>query len=106
MRVSRTPNVVATIPPEVEFGWSADEVSEDLQRGYQIRLNPAAKAQLLTWMKQSERNRGRDIETGGILFGQIDDFFKVIWVTAASGPRPTASQAGPDSSAAPAGWHP
>ena len=88
MRVSQTPNVTATIPPEAEFRWAADEISDDLRRGYQIRLSPAAKTQMLTWMKKSERNRGKDIETGGILFGQIDDFLKVIWVTAASGPPP------------------
>ncbi len=88
MRVPQMPNVVATVPHEAEFRWPADEVSDDLQRGYQIRLSPAAKAQMLTWMKKSERNRGREVETGGILFGQIDDFLKVIWVTAASGPPP------------------
>lgn len=88
MRVTQTPNVVATVPHEAEFCWPADEVSADLQRGYQIRLSPAAKQQMLTWMKKSERNCGRDVETGGILFGQIDDFLKFIWVTAASGPPP------------------
>jgi integrative and conjugative element protein (TIGR02256 family) len=88
MRVSQTPSVTATAPLEAEFRWPADEVSSDLQRGYQIRLSPAAKAQILTWMKKSERIRGKTIETGGILFGQIDDFLKVVWVTAASGPPP------------------
>jgi integrative and conjugative element protein (TIGR02256 family) len=85
MRVTQNPNVVATVPDEAEFCWPADEVSADLQRGYQIRLSLTAKQQMLTWMRKSERDRGREIETGGILFGQIDDFLKVIWVTAASG---------------------
>lgn len=88
MRVPRTPHVVATVPHEAEFRWPADEVSDDLRGGYQLRLSPAAKAQMLTWMRKSERNHGKDRETGGILFGQIDDFLKVIWVTAASGPPP------------------
>jgi integrative and conjugative element protein (TIGR02256 family) len=88
MRLTQTPNVVVTVPSEAEFRWPADEVSADLQRGYQIRLSPAAKQQILTWMKKSERIHGKSIETGGILFGQIDDFLKVIWVTAASGPPP------------------
>jgi integrative and conjugative element protein (TIGR02256 family) len=96
MRVLQRPNVVAIVPHEAEFRWTADEVSDDLQRGYQIRLSPTAKAQMLTWMKKSERNCGRDVETGGILFGQIDDFLKVVWVTEASGPPPesTASRHG------------
>lgn len=91
IRVQQTPNVVATVPHEAEFRWVADDISEDLQRNYQIRLNQAAKRQMLTWMKKSERDHGRDIETGGILFGQIDDFLKVIWVTAASGPPPDST---------------
>jgi len=92
MRVTQTPNVTAEIPSEAEFRWPADEVSNDLRRGYQIRLSQAAKAQMLTWMKKSERVRGKDVETGGVLFGQIDDFLKVIWITAASGP-PSDSKA-------------
>ena len=88
IRVCQLPNTTADVPSEAEFRWAADEVSDDLQRGYQIRLSPAAKAQLLTWIKKSERVRGKDVETGGVLFGQIDDFLKVIWITAASGPPP------------------
>jgi integrative and conjugative element protein (TIGR02256 family) len=88
MRVTQTPNVTAELPSEAEFRWPADEVSDDLRRGYQIRLSQAAKVQMLTWMKKSERVRGKDVETGGVLFGQIDDFLKLIWVTAASGPPP------------------
>jgi integrative and conjugative element protein (TIGR02256 family) len=90
-RVSRAAHIVARVPQEAEFRWPADEISDDLQRGYQIRLSPAAKAQMLTWMKKSERTRGKDVETGGILFGQVDDFLKVIWVTAASGPPPDSA---------------
>jgi integrative and conjugative element protein (TIGR02256 family) len=96
MRIQRAPHVIATIPLEAEFHWPADDVSDDLRCGYQLRLSPAAKAQMLTWMSKSERNRGRDVETGGILFGQIDDFLKVIWITVASGPPPDsiASESG------------
>lgn len=52
---------------------------------------------MITWMKKSERNRGRDVATGSILFGQVDDFLNIIWVTAASGPSP-------DSVASPQGF--
>lgn len=95
VRLSQTPHIVADAPSEAEFRWPADEIFDDLRRGYQIRLSPAARAQMLTWMKKSERLRGKDVETGGVLFGQIDDFLQVIWITAASGPPPdsTASKA-------------
>lgn len=91
MRVTPLPNTVAIFPAEVEFCWPSDEVFDDLRRGYQIRLNPAAKTQMLTWMRKSERLRGKNVETGGVLFGQIDDFLQVIWITFASGPPPDSS---------------
>lgn len=96
MRLAQAPSVVAAVPHEAEFRWSADDVLTDPRRGYQIRLAPAAKNQMLAAIRRSERNRGRDIETGGVLFGQIDDFLKIIWVSAASGPPSdsTASRVG------------
>lgn len=88
MRMPSSPATLADLPPEVEFAWHADAVLQDPQFGYHVRLSTAAESQMLTWIRKSERTSGKNIETGGVLFGQIDDFLKIIWVTAASGPPP------------------
>ncbi|MHB8253553.1 MAG: ThiF family adenylyltransferase [Acidiferrobacter sp.] len=96
MSIPTAPQTIADLPPEAEYSWPPDGIYSDPRHGYQIRLAPAAEAAMLSWMRKSERQHGADVETGGILFGQVDDFLKVIWVTAAGGPPPdsTATRAG------------
>jgi integrative and conjugative element protein (TIGR02256 family) len=89
--VPAAPHTAARLPLEAEFSWPCDGLYTDPRHGYQIRLAPAAEAAMLTWMQKSKRLWGAPVETGGVLFGQIDDFQKVIWVTAASGPPPDST---------------
>jgi integrative and conjugative element protein (TIGR02256 family) len=91
MNVPPTPQTVAELPREAEFCWPTDAIYADPRHGYQIRLSSAARAAMLSWMRKSERLCGVDVETGGVLFGQIDDFLKVIWVTTAIGPPPDST---------------
>lgn len=88
MYMSESPQASAVQPSEMEYSWNSDSVFTDLQHGYQIRLSPAAESAMLGWMRKSERQYGSNIETGGVLFGQVDDFLKIIWITAVSGPPP------------------
>ena len=97
MQISSVPRTRGDTPPELEYTWPNDDVLLDPRHGYQIRLAPAAKSAMLGWMRKSERRWGATPENGGILFGEIDRFLKVIWVTAASGPPP-------DSHASPTGF--
>ncbi|OAJ52494.1 hypothetical protein A6V36_13885 [Paraburkholderia ginsengiterrae] len=94
MQPSEAPRVRADEPPEAEYSWPSDDVLVDPRHGYQIRLAPAAKSAMLGWMRKSERMWGPTPETGGILFGEIDRFLKIVWITAVSGPPPD-SQASP-----------
>jgi integrative and conjugative element protein (TIGR02256 family) len=89
-----TPQTIAALPPEVEYSWPSESIYSDPRHGYQIRLAPVAKAAMLSWMRRSERQRGDDVETGGVLFGHVDDFLKIVWISTASGPPPdsTATQ--------------
>lgn len=80
---------------EVEFVWQPYVVLPESRRGYEIRLSPEALQSLLSWVRRSERLHGDRTETGGILFGQMDDFLKVIWVDEVSGPPPD-SMASPE----------
>jgi len=86
MYIPTAPQTIADQPPEAEYSWTTDGKYADPRHGYQIRLAPAAEAAMLSWIRKSERQRGIEVETGGVLFGQFDDFLKVIWVTTASGP--------------------
>jgi integrative and conjugative element protein (TIGR02256 family) len=40
----------------------------------------------------TRNSSGSDVETGGMLLGQIDDPSRVIWVTSATGPSPDSRQ--------------
>jgi proteasome lid subunit RPN8/RPN11 len=86
----------ARLPAELEFDWPSDDVLTDVRHGYRLRLSRAARAAILSWVRRSERVRGPRVETGGILFGEADEFLKVIWIDEASGPPPdsVASEAG------------
>jgi integrative and conjugative element protein (TIGR02256 family) len=82
---------------EIEFAWQPDDVLQDNRHGYEIRLSRDARASLLSWIRRSERVSSDRTETGGVLFGQVDEFLKVIWIDEVSGPPP-------DSVASPAGF--
>jgi integrative and conjugative element protein (TIGR02256 family) len=82
---------------EIEFTWPPDHLLRDHRHGYQIRLSRDARASLLSWIRLSERVSGDRTETGGVLFGEVDEFLKVIWIDEVSGPPP-------DSVASPAGF--
>ena len=86
----------ARLPAELEFDWPPDDVLTDLRHGYRLRLSRTARTAILSWVRRSERVRGPRVETGGILFGEADEFLKVIWIDEASGPPPdsSASEAG------------
>ncbi|MFG1352357.1 ThiF family adenylyltransferase [Xanthobacter autotrophicus] len=82
---------------EIGFEWRPHHVILDGQHGYQIRMSEEARAAVLAWIRRSERVRGKTVETGGVLFGEVDELLKVIWVDEVSGPPP-------DSLASPEGF--
>jgi integrative and conjugative element protein (TIGR02256 family) len=86
-----------SLPAEFHLAWTRDRILGDSQQGYQIRLTEAAEKALMGWIRTSRRRFGAAVETGGLLFGQIDEFLKVVWVNEVSGPPP-------DSLASPAGF--
>ena len=85
-----------SVPAEFHFAWTRDRILDDSQQGYQVRLSEAAEKALMGWIRTSRRRFGAAVETGGLLFGQIDEFLKVVWVNEVSGPPPDslASSAG------------
>lgn len=56
--------------------------------GYAVLRSDAAFADMSAELKRTARTRSDKIETGGLLFGEVDDAHQVIWVDSASGPPP------------------
>lgn len=88
--VVRAPHLAQSTrrPGLIEFRWSSDRQIVERRQRFQIRLAPDAERELRSWIRTSARRVGPRVETGGLLFGEIDEFLKVIWITEISGPPP------------------
>jgi integrative and conjugative element protein (TIGR02256 family) len=75
-------------PALLEFTWASERVFLERKRGFQIRLSRDAERDLLAWIRTSKRKRGSTVETGGLLFGEVNEFLKIIWISEVSGPPP------------------
>jgi integrative and conjugative element protein (TIGR02256 family) len=73
---------------EINFEWLPHQVMSDGRHGYQVRMSQEALAEVLAWTRRSERVRGKRVETGGLLFGEVDELLKIVWIDEASGPPP------------------
>ena len=54
--------------------------------GWEFRVAESAWRDARGWIRTGGRERTSQDETGGILFGQLDESLRVIWVSAVSGP--------------------
>ena len=84
----KSPGAPGDYAVAVEHQFRCDRIFTDPQTGYQIRVAPAAWRSIEGWKAESARTRGPDVETGGLLFGQLDETLRVIWISEASGPPP------------------
>lgn len=73
---------------EIGLEWRPHRVISDGQHGYEIRMSEEALVAMLSWIRRSEHVRGKKVETGGVLFGEVDELLKVIWIDEVSGPPP------------------
>lgn len=80
---------------EAHMSWHPYHVLPDGNHGYEVRITHEAMSAILTWTRRSERTVGERVETGGLLFGQVDEFLKVVWIDEVSGPPPD-SEASPE----------
>jgi proteasome lid subunit RPN8/RPN11 len=62
--------------------------------GYTVLRSEVAAIDIASELKRIARTRSDKIETGGLIFGEIDDAHQVIWIDSVSGPPPdsTASE--------------
>ena len=81
--------------PVHAFAWHSDYHLRDKGRGYSIRASSHAVREMRGWARRSVRTAGATIETGGLVFGELNEAAGVLWVTDVEGPPPD-SHAGED----------
>lgn len=86
VRLPEAPN--SSLPGTDWFGWPNDTVSRDTSSDYEIRISHPALSRMRAEVRRGARLRGPNIETGGLLLGQIDDACRCIWIDDVSGPPP------------------
>ena len=72
----------------LDFPWPPDHSLTDHQSGYTVRVSRHAAREMQAWARRSSRTFGPDIETGGLLFGELNQAAGVLWVTDVEGPPP------------------
>ncbi|HBQ58624.1 MAG TPA: hypothetical protein DD671_03105 [Balneolaceae bacterium] len=78
-----------------KFTFEEDFIQIDPFNEYQVRYSQGALRDLRGYMNKNEREGREESETGGIMWGEIDDTLKIIWVSKITGP-PADSKASPD----------
>ena len=73
------------------FAWVRDQTIEDVDNNFTIRVCENAKREIFGWRNRSIRLSGASVETGGLVFGEINEAARVIWVSEVDGPPPDSS---------------
>ena len=74
----------ATSHPDFVASFSPDIVVTG--GGWEFRVAEGAWRDARGWIRAGRRERTEEDETGGILFGQLDESLRVAWISAVSGP--------------------
>lgn len=74
--------------PVHDFAWPPDHTLRDKGRGYSVRVSSLAVREMRGWARRSARTAGPMIETGGLVFGELNEAAGVLWVTEVEGPPP------------------
>ena len=74
--------------PVHEFLWTPEHTLRDEGRGYSVRVSATAAREMRGWARRSARTVGARIETGGLVFGELNEAAGVLWVTEVEGPPP------------------
>ena len=74
--------------PSHAFSWQPDHTLQENGRRYSVRVSSAAVREMQAWARRSARTAGPDVETGGLVFGELSEAAGVLWVTEVEGPPP------------------
>ena len=88
------PPYSATKNCDVSFSCTIGEVKrlKEVKHGYSVLTAPGATGSINSEITRNGRVGSELNETGGLLFGSIDDSIERIWIDAASGPPPDSFQ--------------
>ena len=75
------------------FAWPPDQTLRDGGRGYSVRVCSLAAREMRGWARRSVRTVGPTVETGGLVFGELNEAAGVLWVTEVEGPPPDSEAA-------------
>jgi proteasome lid subunit RPN8/RPN11 len=67
--------------------WPNDHTVSD-DSGIEVRFSSLSMTQMRAEARRGRRVRARNIETGGMLLGELDDACRCLWVDTATGPPP------------------
>lgn len=68
------------------FSWPSDLVLTDTNQNYSVRVCPLVEREMRAWSNRSSRLAGAKVETGGLVFGELDEAARVVWATEVDGP--------------------
>lgn len=74
--------------PTHDFAWRPDYDTDARGGRYSVRVSREAVREMRGWARRSARTAGPSTETGGLIFGEINEAAGVVWITAVDGPPP------------------
>lgn len=81
--------------PHLRYAFDAYPCFAEQRNGYHVRQSEIARRGMAYEIRRMKRTRSDMIETGGLIFGEIDDSHRTIWIDSVSGPPPD-SEASPE----------
>ena len=72
----------------VTFDFRPDLILRDGRNGYEVRIRPEAWSDIKEHIAENNEVRGEEIETGGVVFGEINEALELAWITEVIGPPP------------------
>ena len=78
--------IVDELDPIHRIGLHSDHVFAGNGADYSVRVSPEAAREMKAWANRSVRTAGAVVETGGLIFGEVNDAVGVVWVTEVEGP--------------------
>ena len=73
--------------------WPPDHTLVEKDRGYSVRVSHEAVREMRAWARRTVRTAGPTVETGGLVFGELNEAAGVLWVTEVEGPPPDSDAA-------------
>jgi molybdopterin/thiamine biosynthesis adenylyltransferase/proteasome lid subunit RPN8/RPN11 len=84
-----------SVSPHLRYTFDAYPRFGEQRHGYVVLQSEVARRGIAAEIRRIGRTRSDKVETGGLMFGEIDDSHRTIWIDSVSGPPPD-SEASPE----------